>query len=313
MNKNEIPSDDESRALVRSPSYANELITEAPSRKIREELYRDTGYDAIWRLTNSGFVIRINDTHIFLDPLFTSPLPAYEEVRIAASKAGHVVMYELEMRHYDRWENHFKELQELPLPPEHVEKVDYILLSHQHSDHLDPDGLKRILHLKPTVVAPKACNQMLLEIAGLPSQSLVEAKHDETLDFEDFSIQVIPASHKNAPGACGFLIKSKHGNIYYTGDVDNFEADKEFILDLDVDVLLLPINDTNLGVGFASLLAFLLQPRIIIPCHWGYIYPPLRSMSGHPAEFLTTLAGRNYKLPNTDIMILTPGGKLVLA
>ena len=32
----------------------------------------------------------------------------------------------------------------------------------------------------------------------------------------------------------------------------------------------------------------------------------------HPAEFVTALAARNYKMPCTDIMILSPGGKLVL-
>ena len=85
--------------------------------------------------------------------------------------------------------------------------------------------------------------------------------------------------------------------------------DKEEVVSLEVGYLLLPINDTNLGVGFAALLTHLLQPRVVIPCHYGYVYPAVRHQGGHPAEFVTALAARNYKIPSTDIMILSPGGK----
>ena len=76
--------------------------------------------------------------------------------------------------------------------------------------------------------------------------------------------------------------------------------------------LVLSCNDTNMGVGFAAQLAHILQPKVIIPCHYGYTYPAVRWMGGHPAEFVTTLASSNYKMPFTDIMILSPGGKIVL-
>ena len=125
-----------------------------------------------------------------------------------------------------------------------------------------------------------------------------------------FTVTVVPASH--SPGACGYLIETRHGNIYHPGDGRFDHADKAANLSLDVEYLLLPINDTNMGVGFAALLAHLLQPRVVIPCHYGYTYPPVRWMGGHPAELVTALAARNYKMPSTDIMILSPGGKLVL-
>ena len=69
----------------------------------------------------------------------------------------------------------------------------------------------------------------------------------------------------------------------------------------------------GLGVGFAALLTHMLQPRVVIPCHYGYTYPAVRSQGGHPAEFVTALAARNYKLPATDIVILSPGGRMVFA
>ena len=39
-----------------------------------------------------------------------------------------------------------------------------------------------------------------------------------------------------------------------------------------------------MGVGFAAQLAHILQPKVIIPCHYGYTYPAVRWMGGHPAE-----------------------------
>ncbi len=48
------------------PSYADEFIKAEPSRRIHKELYRDAGYDVMWRLTNSGFVIRLGAKYLFL-------------------------------------------------------------------------------------------------------------------------------------------------------------------------------------------------------------------------------------------------------
>jgi len=82
---------------------------------------------------------------------------------------------------------------------------------------------------------------------------------------------------------------------------------------LKVDYLLLPINDTNFGMGDASYLSYQLQPKMIIPCHYGMFEPPPPEnwQGGHPAEFLAALQLRKYKLPHTDIMVLKPGGRIV--
>mgnify|MGYP001414511377 CR=1 FL=1 len=102
-------------------------------------------------------------------------------------------------------------------------------------------------------------------------------------------------------------------NFYLPGD-GRFDHDgKSHIAQMEVDYLLVPINDTNLGVGFAALLTYILQPRVVVPCHYGYTHPPVRSQAGHPAEFVTALAARGYDMPTTDIVILSPGGRLVLA
>ena len=293
-------------------SYSQETVFERPARRIGGELYPNSGYDAIWRLPNAGFVIRLDDTYIFLDPIFTSPLPAYEEVREESIEAGRLSTYRIELKHYPRWENLFREVHQMPLLPADVQKADHLLLTHEHYDHFDPVGLKNLAAQPQMTVAPQACHEELVEVAAIPPESITEASYGLTLDYESFSLQVIPATHRNTPGACGYLIETRHGNIYHPGDGQFDQDDKELVTSLDVQVLLLPINDTNLGVGFAALLTQLLQPTVVVPCHYGYGYPPVRSFAGSPAEFVTALAARNYELPKTDIVVLNPGGKYVL-
>ena len=294
-------------------SYSQETVFERPARRIGGELYPNSGYDAIWRLPNAGFVIRLDDTYIFLDPIFTSPLPAYEAVREESMEAGRLSTYRLELKHYSRWENLFREVHQMPLLPDDVQKADHLLLTHEHYDHFDPVGLKNLATQPQMTVAPKACHNELVEVAAITPESITEASYGLTLDYESFTLQVIPATHRNTPGACGYLIETRHGNIYHPGDGQFDQDEKELVTSLDVQFLLVPINDTNLGVGFAALLTQLLQPTVVIPCHYGYAYPPVRSLGGSPAEFVTALAARNYEIPNTDVVILNPGGKYVLA
>ena len=290
-----------------SPSYADEHVAEEQVRRIGHELYHQTGYDAIWRLSNSGFVIRLDSTYIFLDPVLTAPLPDYETARSQAREAGPYA----ELKYYDEPDNLFREIQALPLPPEDVEKADYVLISHEHHDHLDTHGLERFAPLDPTIIAPRSCHEEVFDV-GYPEVRVVDARYGETHDCGDFSVQVVPASHHGCTDACGYLLHTRHGTIYFFGDGKFDHEHKKTVVNLDVDYLLLPINDTNLGVGFAALLTHLLQPRVVIPCHYGYIYPAVRHQGGHPAEFVTALAARNYKIPGTDILILNPGGKVVL-
>ena len=176
------------------PSYANESIGPEPARKIHKELYRGTGYDAMWRLTNSGFVIRLGATYLFLDPVLTAPPPWNPSARDRIVESGGQSR-RLEERYYDRPENLGAELYDAPLSAEQVEKADYILLTHDHGDHFDSAGLEKIAHLNPTVVAPGYFHSArpgqwrgILE-TGIPEESVIEARHGQTIDFESFSVE----------------------------------------------------------------------------------------------------------------------------
>jgi L-ascorbate metabolism protein UlaG (beta-lactamase superfamily) len=288
-----------------------------PVRHIRDELYRDRGYDAIWRLPNAGFVLRLDNRYIFLDPVLSSPHRYYEAIRQQIQKTGQLPHHEVELQRHDL-DAIATEVHETPLRAEEAEQADYVFITHGHEDHLDDDAIGVLAKLGPQVMAPGSCHPRLTE-AGLQAGSLSIAVHGETHDYGDFSVEVVPADHSNSVAAtvntdaCGYLLRTAHGNFFLPGDGRFDHEGKEHIARMDVDYLLVPINDTNLGVGFAALLTSILQPKVVVPCHYGYTYPPVRSQGGHPAEFVSALVGRGYDIPTTDIVILSPGGRLVLA
>ena len=276
-------------------------------RQIGQEVFHNTGYDAIWYLVNVGFVIRLGGNCIFLDPIFQSGNPEYDQLRKSYQKTG---LFPPEVRFYDP-RSLYLETEHYPLSGSEIERADYVLLTHDHTDHCEPKSVKALARHNPKIISPKSCHKMLVE-EGVSPNLLEEATHGTSFQADEFTIKVQYAHHKGSAGACGFILETRYGNIYHPGDGNFDHLYKSENCDLEVDYLLLPINDTNLGVGFAALLTRILQPRVVIPCHYGFWSPPVRSQGGHPAEFVTALAARNYHLPATDIVILNPGGKYVL-
>ena len=275
-------------------------------RNIAAELYGGSQYDCIWYLTNCGFALRLHGKVIFIDPVLALSNPHYEENR---RRFADGVDLPPELRPY-AGDDVYTQENEIPLAAGDVEQVDLVLLSHSDSDHLDAESLRTLAPLKPTVLAPGYCHDAL-QRAGLAIESIRDAKFGADFHFDQLEVKVTYAKH-HTEGDCGYLLETGLGNIYYPGDTKFDHPHKEEMCALDVDYLLLPINDTNMGVGFAAQLTQILQPRVVIPCHFGFFWPPIRSQGGHPAEFLTAIAARGYRLPDTDIAVLRPGGKVVL-
>jgi L-ascorbate metabolism protein UlaG (beta-lactamase superfamily) len=281
-----------------------------PVRKIREELYAPGGPDGIWWLGNAGFAIRLDSHYIFLDPCVTEwPDSPY------ASSGKQVGTTKVR-------------LHEFPLEADDFERADLVLYTHDHSDHLDRGLLPRLVGLKPEIWAPEQCVQSILE-EGVPKEQVHVARVGGSLRKDNYAVEFIRARHASAGGSCdldlkwyyqdvqdqdavscGYLMKTRYGNIYHPGDTYYLQEFSK----LEVDYLLLPVNDTNLGVGFAALLTSELKPRVVIPCHYGMYHPPSFWRGGHPAEYLAVLVSRGYwaSLPCTDIVTLRPGGKFLL-
>ncbi len=142
------------------------------SRRIKDELYRTTDYDGIWYLNNAGFVIRLEGTYIFVDPMLHHD---ESELISRREKYRRGFLLTSELRHYDA-----EEIESLaahfPLLAAEIEKVDYLLISHDHGDHLHKRSIQHIAYLNPTVLAPKPCHALLSE-ANVDKDSILDAKY----------------------------------------------------------------------------------------------------------------------------------------
>lgn len=108
---------------------------------------------------------------------------------------------------------------------EDLPAIDFIILSHNHYDHLDVATLQRIVRQhKPRIITPLGVGAFLEqeEMKGATDLNWwQELKLSETL-----SIQAVPAQHFSGRGMfdrdrtlwCGFVLRRNGGNLYFAGD-----------------------------------------------------------------------------------------------
>lgn len=201
--------------------------------------------------------------------------------------------------------------------PAAVGRVDAILISHVHRDHLDRPTLRGLGGGIP-IVAPRGAAAALRGLGPVhelaPGESTVVA---------GVRVTATPAVHAARRGgrripALGYLVD---GDLYFAGDTDLFAAMAQLG---PLELALLPVwgYGPTLGPGHldperAARAAALLRPRVAVPIHWGTYFPlPLGlGPGGHRLlrDPPRTFAARAATLaPATDVVVLEPNGHLSL-
>ncbi len=112
-----------------------------------------------------------------------------------------------------------------PFRPDELPHIDVVLLSHNHYDHLDVPGLRRLLkHHTPTFVTPLG-NKRYLQRARR-SINCIELDWRQQAELENLRITCMPALHwskrsvEDANKALwgAFVIETPGGVIYFAGD-----------------------------------------------------------------------------------------------
>jgi len=179
------------------------------------------------------------------------------------------------------------------------EKVDYILLTHGHGDHISD-------------VVPVASKHGSTVVAIYELAAYVESKGVEktigmnlggTVQLGDVAATMVEARHSSGAQdekgthyvgvAAGFVLTLEDGPVlYHAGDTAVF-SDMQLIRDLyRPEIAMLPIGGHfTMGPKEAALAVRFLAPKKVLPLHFG-TFPPL---TGTPAE-LAKLVGAGVEV-----------------
>jgi L-ascorbate metabolism protein UlaG (beta-lactamase superfamily) len=193
-----------------------------------------------------------------------------------------------------------------PFAPGMARRVDYVLCTHNHADHLNLKTLVPLAEANPKArfVVPRPWRQ-LLSGAGIGEDRILGAKDGEELNLGPVSILPTIAVHtrfiqdeperaENGDAFClGYLLRGGGFSIYHAGDT---WVTPPLVQSLKtagpLDIAILPINGTdwertgnnyigNMGALDAVKLARAVPADLTIPAH----YDMMAANSENPALF----------------------------
>lgn len=198
----------------------------------------------------------------------------------------------------------FKRLSLAPIDPEEA-CADLVVISHEHTDHLDPDTLPHIRRNNPRCrfAAPAGCADGLKQ-AGITAKNCVKLVPGEKHDLGGVIVHAVPADHGDfSQTALSLLLDFDGVRVLYTGDTSWRPELLKPLVSLGVDVLLPCINGTfgNMNHLDAAMLVKQAAPRFAIPCHyWTFA----EQGTGDPGGFINACA--NFA-PKVKALLLRPG------
>jgi L-ascorbate metabolism protein UlaG (beta-lactamase superfamily) len=149
-------------------------------------------------------------------------------------------------------------------------KADLILVTHEHSDHLDPAAVGKIRKEGTVVVASASCSGRL--------QGAVVMKNGDRRTEVGVPIEAVPAyniKHERSAGnpyhpkgvGNGYVLTFGDVRVYVAGDTENIPEMKEL---KDITVAFLPMNlPYTMTPEMVADAALMFRPRILYPYHYG--------------------------------------------
>jgi L-ascorbate metabolism protein UlaG (beta-lactamase superfamily) len=177
--------------------------------------------------------------------------------------------------------------------PEDI-RVEHILLTHGHGDHLG-DALQIAKASGAVIIAP---NELAIYCANQGAKT--HAMHiGGARAFPFGRVKLTIAHHGSmAPDGtytgnpCGYLVSMDGKTLYHSGDTGLF-LDMKLIGEMNrIDLALLPIGDNfTMGVEDAVKAAELLQARLYVPMH----YKTFEVIDVDPEEFVRAVQAKGLK------------------
>jgi len=250
--------------------------------------------DTLTWLGHACFLIRIDGRTILTDPYlspYAGPLPGIGPKRFAGTG----------------------------IPIERLPKLDAILLSHNHYDHLDAVALRQLAtdHRDTTFVVPLG---LVPIIRRLGYRNVHELDWGQVHASDGLTVTALPAVHfssrtpfdRNRTLWCGFGLRSARHHLYFAGDTGWGEVFEHVGRRFGpFDVGLVPIGAyeprtlmqaVHANPEEAVRIGQALQARRLVAMHWGTIALTTEPAFEPPGRFTTAAQARGYGADDCWVM-----------
>ncbi|MBU1822624.1 MAG: MBL fold metallo-hydrolase [Bacteroidetes bacterium] len=221
-----------------------------------------TGF-RLWWLGQSGFLLQWCGKHLLFDPYLSDSLT----------------------HKYANTDKPHERISERVVDPAHLDFLDVVTSSHNHTDHLDAETLGPILSANPGIelIIPEANRSFVAERLGCAEDFPVGMNDTFQKDIAGFRFYGIPAAHndveRDALGQCrymGYVVEFGEYRVYHSGDTLWYAGLEDLLMPYAVDVALLPINGNrperrvagNLNAEEAARLGLAIGAGCVIPHHF---------------------------------------------
>jgi L-ascorbate 6-phosphate lactonase len=203
-------------------SVMNALVNEINTTQV------EPGGLQIWWIGQEGFVFKSRGQIMYIDPYLSS----YAEKTTRGKPNEHVRM------------------KPAPMKPEDVNHADIVFCTHDHADHIDPEGIPIIAARSPRAhfIVPE-CARDTMRGFGIDDERIHTMKGDDELCLKEIHIYAVPAKHeefdkhpeKGYP-YLGYVINIDGITVFHAGDTIPYHGQVERLKKYRIDLAFLPIN-----------------------------------------------------------------------
>jgi len=138
-----------------------------------------------------------------------------------------------------------------PIRPDEILNINYVLCSHPHSDHMDPETITPISRNNPDckfiVPAPEIAEAIN---RGIRKDQIILAYAHQIMELKsDIRIIPVPAKHEvfktnnsNEHSFLGYIFNFGGKKVYHSGDSIPYDGLIQNLIDNEVEIALMPIN-----------------------------------------------------------------------
>ena len=224
-----IPSEQSSAEGLCTLRKLSPLLTEEFTESLAERLSKPEGAISFYWLGQAGFVLNTANWQLLIDPYLSDSLAR----KYAGKSLAHVRMMEP------------------PLRVEEVSRLDFVLCTHRHGDHMDPETIRCLAekHSQCQFVVPAPERDYMLSLGVAPDRLIGAVAEEQITLAADLKVLPLPAAHERFKQDAlwrhhylGFLLSAANHRIYHSGDCIPFAGLASRLRELTCEVGLLPVN-----------------------------------------------------------------------